>query len=177
MKGLLLSGGWGTRLRPLTFTGNKHMLPLANKPMLQYGLEHLRNAGITDIGIVLGPMKEGVVQTFGDGSAFDVDITYLDQPEPKGLAHAIMVAEKYLADDAFVMYLGDNLLSQGVQPLVNIFQEGSCDCVIGATHVQEPQRYGVIVFNPDGSIHHLVEKPQRARSHLMLRSIHPGLDS
>src|SRR4030067_2023799 len=96
MRGLLLVGGFGTRLRPLTSTGNKHMLPIANKPMLVYGLEHLRNAGITEICIILGPIKEGVVETLGDGSKYGVKITYVDQPEPKGLAHALMMAENFL---------------------------------------------------------------------------------
>src|SRR3989441_9510596 len=88
MKGLLLAGGHGTRLRPLTYTGNKHMLPIANKPMLLYGLEHLKNAGIADVGIVLGPIKEGVKELVRDGRRFGVRVTYIDQPEPKGLAHA-----------------------------------------------------------------------------------------
>lgn len=89
MKGLLLAGGHGTRLRPLTFTGNKHLLPIANKPMLLYGLEHLQKAGIEQVGIILGPAKEGVVETIGIGSSFGLNVTYIDQPEPKGLAHAV----------------------------------------------------------------------------------------
>ena len=160
MKGLLLAGGHGTRLRPLTFQGNKHMLPIANKPMLMYGLEHLKNAGIVDIGIILGPIKEGIVETLGDGSKYGVKITYIDQPEPKGLAHAIIVAEDYLRGEPFVMYLGDNLLRQGVKPLVEVFNETKSDCVVGATKVKDPSSYGVIVFNRDGTINKFVEKPR-----------------
>jgi len=164
MKGLLLAGGHGTRLRPLTFTGNKHMLPIANKPMLLYGLEHLKNAGITDIAIILGPIKEGVVETLGVGSKHGVKITYIDQPEPKGLAHAVMVAEDYLKGDPFVMYLGDNLLKQGAKPLIKVFNETECDCVVGAAEVTDPSRYGVVVFNKDGTISRFVEKPKESIS-------------
>jgi glucose-1-phosphate thymidylyltransferase len=160
MKGLLLAGGHGTRLRPLTFTGNKHMLPIANKPMLLYGLESLKEAGINSIGIILGPTKEGVVETLRDGSKHGVKITYINQPEPKGLAHAVMVAENYLQDEPFVVYLGDNLLKQGAKPLINVFNETKCDCVVGATKVKEPSRFGVVVFNKDGTVKKFVEKPK-----------------
>ena len=160
MKGLLLAGGFGTRLRPLTFTGNKHMLPIANKPMLLYGLEHLKNAGIKEIGIVLGPIKEGVVETLKDGSKYDVKITYIDQPDPKGLAHAVMISEDFLQGEPFVMYLGDNLLKQGARPLIEKFNDTNSDCVVGAAKVTEPSRYGVVVFSEDGSIVRFVEKPK-----------------
>jgi len=164
MKGLLLAGGHGTRLRPLTFTGNKHMLPIANKPMLLHGLEHLKNAGIRDIAIILGPIKEGVVETLGDGSRYGVKITYIDQPEPKGLAHAVMIAENYLRGEPFVMYLGDNLLKQGAKPLIRVFEETGCDCVVGTAKVEDPSRYGVVAFNKDGSIGRFVEKPKESIS-------------
>jgi glucose-1-phosphate thymidylyltransferase len=122
MKGLLLAGGHGTRLRPLTYTGNKHMLPVANKPIILYGLEHLRNAGIKDIGIVLGPIKEGVRELIGDGSKFGIRVTYIEQGEPKGLAHAVKVSRDFLDEEPFVMYLGDNLLKSGIGPLLEIFR-------------------------------------------------------
>jgi glucose-1-phosphate thymidylyltransferase len=160
MKGLLLAGGHGTRLRPLTFTGNKHMLPIANKPMLLYGLEHLKNAGIKEIGIILGPIKEGVEETLGDGSKFGVNITYIDQPEPKGLAHAVMVAEEFLRGEPFAMYLGDNLIKQGITPLVKLFEENGSDCVVAATQVKNPGQYGVVVFDKNGKIERFVEKPK-----------------
>jgi glucose-1-phosphate thymidylyltransferase len=140
------------------------MLPIANKPMLLYGLEHLKNAGIKDIAIILGPIKEGVVETLGDGSKYDVNITYIDQPDPKGLAHAVMIAEDYLIGEPFVMYLGDNLLKQGAKPLVQVFEETKSDCVVGAARVADPRRYGVVVFNKDGTIERFVEKPKEAIS-------------
>lgn len=159
MKALLLAGGHGTRLRPLTFTGNKHMLPIANKPMLLYGLEHLVNAGIREIGVVLGPINEDVKRLLGDGSRFGVKITYIDQPEPKGLAHAVLVSENFLGDDSFVMYLGDNMLSQGAQPMVQVFNEKKGDCVIGVAQVKDPSSYGVVVLDEHGGVRDLVEKP------------------
>lgn len=160
MKGLLLAGGHGTRLRPLTFTGNKHMLPLANKPMILYGLEHLINAGIKEIGVILGPIKEGVINLLGDGSKFGVNITYINQPEPRGLAHAVLISEEFLQGEPFVMYLGDNLLKQGARPLVDVFRENGSDCVIAVAKVKDPTRYGVVVFNKNKSVEKLVEKPK-----------------
>jgi len=161
MKGLLLAGGHGTRLRPLTFTGNKHMLPIANKPMLLYGLEHLINAGIKEIGVILGPIKEDVKGLLGDGSRFGAKITYIDQPEPKGLAHAIAVSQEFLRNEPFVMYLGDNMLKQGAKPLIEVFERERNDCVIGAAKVRDPSRYGVVVFDEDGRIRKLLEKPKQ----------------
>jgi len=160
MKGLLLAGGHGTRLRPLTFTGNKHMLPIANKPMILYGLEHLINAGISDIGVILGPIKEDVKGLLGDGSRFNVKITYIDQPEPKGLAHAIAVSQGFLGDEPFAMYLGDNMLRQGARPLIEVFEKNQDDCVVGVAKVKDPSRYGIAVFDQNGKIKRLVEKPK-----------------
>lgn len=172
MRGLLLAGGYGTRLRPLTSTGNKHMLPIANKPMLVYGLEHLRNAGIKEVGIILGPIKEGVVETFGDGSKYGVRITYIDQPEPKGLAHAVMVAEKFLRGEPFVMYLGDNLIKQGVAPLVEEYARRKLDCIVGTTQVKNPSQFGVVVFDNKGNVSKFVEKPKEPISDWALIGIY-----
>jgi len=105
-------------------------------------------------------VKEGVVETFRDGSKYDVKITYINQPDPKGLAHAVMIAEDYLGEEPFVMYLGDNLLKQGVKPLIDMFNETNSDCVVGATMVKDPSMYGVVVFNEDGTIKRFVEKPK-----------------
>jgi glucose-1-phosphate thymidylyltransferase len=160
MKGLLLAGGSGTRLRPLTFTGNKHMLPIANTSMLLYGLNHLKNAGITDIGIILGPIKEGVVDVIGDGKTLGVNVTYIDQPDPKGLAHAVMISKNFLQDDSFVMYLGDNLIKNGIVDQVNVFKESKSDCVVGTIQVTNPSQYGVIDFKSDGTVNRFVEKPK-----------------
>lgn len=171
MRGLLLAGGHGTRLRPLTFTGNKHMLPIANKPLLFYGLEHMVNAGIKEIGIVLGPIKEGIVEAIGDGSKFGTHITYIDQPEPKGLAHAVLTSEKFIGNEEFVMYLGDNLLKQGIKPSIDLFNREGSDCVIGVAEVNNPQRYGVVEMR-DGKIIRLVEKPKEPMSNLALIGVY-----
>nr|MDO8134489.1 glucose-1-phosphate thymidylyltransferase [Candidatus Njordarchaeum guaymaensis] len=171
MKGLLLAGGHGTRLRPLTHTGNKHMLPVANKPILLYGLESLRDAGIRKIGIVLGPIKEGVVEVIGDGSRFGVEVTYIDQPEPKGLAHAVMIAEDFIKDDSFVMYLGDNLLKNGIKYLVDDFRKSKNDAMIVLTDVKDPQRYGIAEVK-NGKLVRTVEKPKEPRSNLAVTGIY-----
>ncbi|MDP9287947.1 MAG: sugar phosphate nucleotidyltransferase, partial [Thermoproteota archaeon] len=168
MKGLILAGGHGTRLRPLTFTGNKHMIPIANKPMLYYGLHHLANSNIKEIGIILGPINEGVREAIGDGSKFGVHVTYISQPEPKGLAHAVLVSEKFVDGEPFVMYLGDNLLKQGVDPLVQAFNKNGCDCVICVTKVKNPAQYGIVETDSIGNIVKLVEKPRETKSNLAL---------
>ena len=172
MKGLLLAGGHGTRLRPLTFTGNKHMLPIANKPMILYGLEHLINAGIKEIGVILGPVKEDVKGLLGDGSNFGVKITYIDQPDPKGLAHAIAVSQDFLKDEPFTMYLGDNLLKQGAKPLIDQFERNQDDCVVAVAKVKEPSRYGIAVFDKEGKIERFVEKPKQPTSDLALIGVY-----
>jgi glucose-1-phosphate thymidylyltransferase len=177
MRGLLLAGGHGTRLRPLTFTGNKHMLPIANKPMLFYGLEHLSKAGIKEIGVVLGPLREGVREFIGNGSKFGVKITYIDQPEAKGLAHAALTAENFLKGEPFVMYLGDNLLKQGVKPLINNFFNHNSDCVICVTIVKNPSQYGIVELDPKGNVTKLIEKPKEPSSNLALAGAYLFNDS
>lgn len=182
MKGLLLAGGHGTRLRPLTFTGNKHMIPIANQPMLFYGLHHLADVGIDEIGIILGPMHEGIQEAVGNGGSFGVRVTYITQGEPKGLAHAVLCAREFLKDDDFVMYLGDNLLQQGAQPLVRRFRQGPVDAVVGVTPVPHPSSYGVVELDGD-RIASIEEKPANPRSNLALigvylftASIHPIIE-
>src|SRR5437016_12697236 len=110
VKGLLLAGGHGTRLRPLTYTGNKHMLPIANKPMLMYGFDQMRASGIREIGVILGPLQEGIVEALEDGSKFGVKVTYIAQPEPKGIAHAVLISKEFLGDSPFIVHLGYKLL-------------------------------------------------------------------
>jgi glucose-1-phosphate thymidylyltransferase len=171
MKGLLLAGGHGTRLRPLTYTSNKHMLPIANKPILFYGLESIRDAGIREIGIILGPMREGVVDAVGDGSKFGVKVTYIDQPEPKGLAHAVMVAQDFLGDEPFAMYLGDNLLENGIKYLVDAFRKSRNDAMIALTDVRDPQRYGIAEVK-DGKVVKTVEKPKEPKSNLAVTGVY-----
>jgi len=182
MKGLLLAGGHGTRLRPLTFSGNKHMLPIANQPMLFYGLRHLADAGIREVGVILGPIREGIEETVGDGHAFGLRITYIEQGPPKGLAHAVLCAAPFLKDDPFVMYLGDNLLQQGALPLVRRFSDGDVDAVLGVTPVLHPSRYGVVELDGERIVS-IVEKPAQPRSNLALtgvyafsRAIHPIIE-
>lgn len=171
LKGLILAGGHGTRLRPLTFTGNKHMLPLANKPILLYSIEDMIRMGIRDIGIILGPIKESIPEYFGDGSKFGVRITYIDQPEPKGLAHAIIVAEEFLGNDSFVMYLGDNLLKNGALEFLNKFKDGNYDCVIGVAQVKNPQQYGIVEMD-NGKIKRFVEKPKQPAGNLAVVGVY-----
>ncbi len=171
MKGLLLAGGHGTRFRPLTFTGNKHMLPIANKPMLFYGLEHLVNAGIKEIFIILGPIKEGVREAIGDGSQFGARVEYIEQPEPNGLAHAVLISEPYIGNDSFVMYLGDNLLRQGAKPMVQTFLENKVDCVIAVKPVKNTSLYGIAEME-DGKIVRLIEKPKQSKSNLAVIGVY-----
>jgi glucose-1-phosphate thymidylyltransferase len=171
MKGLLLAGGHGTRLRPLTYTGNKHMLPIANKPMLMYGFEHLRSAGIGEIGIVLGPLQEGIIESFGDGSKFNVKITYIEQPDPKGIAHAVLISKKFLDGDSFVVYLGDNLLKESIQKLAKEFQGSEADAMVVVSKVKDPSRFGVVKIQ-DEKIVKLVEKPKQFLSDLALTGVY-----
>ncbi len=171
MKGLLLAGGHGTRLRPLTFTGNKHMIPVANRPILLYGLDHLRQAGIEEIGIVLGPIQEGIREVIGDGSQWGLRVSYIHQGEPKGLAHAVLCAREFLGDDPFVMYLGDNLLQEGVRPFVRAYEASHPDAIVGATPVADPRRYGVIELDGERIVS-VEEKPAQPRSDLALVGVY-----
>ncbi len=171
MKGLILAGGHGTRLRPLTYTGNKHMLPIANQPILYFSLRHLAKAGIKDVAIILGPINEGIKERVGDGNAFGLNVEYISQGEPKGLAHAVLCAREFLADEPFLMYLGDNLLQSGVSPFITRFQETHADAVVGATQVADPRTFGVVEISGDQIIS-IEEKPARPKSNLALVGIY-----
>src|SRR3989441_8879608 len=171
MKGLLLAGGHGTRLRPLTYTGNKHMLPIANKPMLMYGFDHLRATGITDIGIVLGPLHEGIKDALGDGSKFHVKITYIDQPDPKGIAHAVLISKDFLENEPFIVYLGDNLLKESIPKLAEEFTASKPDAMVVLVRVKDPGRFGVVKIE-DGKITKLVEKPKQFVSDYALAGVY-----
>ncbi|MGP8135203.1 MAG: glucose-1-phosphate thymidylyltransferase [Thermoplasmata archaeon] len=182
MKGLVLAGGHGTRLRPLTFTGNKHMIPIANQPILFYGLRHLARAGIRDVAIILGPIQEGIRESIGDGREFGLNIEYIVQGAPRGLADAVICAKQFLGAEPFLMYLGDNLLQSGVEQFVTRYEAERPDAVVGATPVAHPEAYGVIELD-DGRIVSLVEKPARPKSQLALigvylftESIHPVVE-
>jgi len=174
MKGLVLSGGYGTRLRPLTHTGPKQLIPIANKPNILYCIEDLRDAGITDIGIILGNVMPEKVQEFlGDGSKFGVKFTYIVQGEPKGIAHAVNCAKKFMGNEQFVVYLGDNLLKNGIRAIPKLMTEEKADCVISLMPVKEPQRYGIAELSPDGrKVLRCVEKPKEPKSNLAVIGVY-----
>jgi glucose-1-phosphate thymidylyltransferase len=172
MKGLLLAGGHGTRLRPLTFTGNKHMIPIANKPMLFYGLESLISAGIREIAIVLGPLHEGIREQIGNGSKLGISVEYIEQPDPKGLAHAVKISENFIGKEPFVMYLGDNLMKEGLKPMIRTYYNEFSDCVICITPVSSPERYGIVELDSLGRLSRLVEKPTNPASNLALAGVY-----
>ena len=173
MKGLVLAGGTGSRLRPITHTGPKQLVPVANKPVLQYGIEDLRDAGITDIGVVLGEKGRDEIQSFlGDGSEFGVNITYIIQGEPLGLAHAAGCARDFVGDDDFVMYLGDNILHQGITEMVDGYRSGEYAAGIALQRVERPQQFGIADVSKDGTVKRLVEKPDDPPSDLALIGIY-----
>jgi glucose-1-phosphate thymidylyltransferase len=172
MKGLILSGGKGTRLRPLTYTSAKQLIPVANKPILFYGIEFMRDAGILDIGIIVGDTRAEIMERVGDGSMWGVNIEFIHQPEPLGLAHAVLTAEQYIGDEEFTMYLGDNLLRDGIAGIVNEYKEIKPDCMILLTPVKNPSQFGVAELNDDGSVKKLVEKPAEPKSNLALVGVY-----
>jgi glucose-1-phosphate thymidylyltransferase len=172
MKALVLSGGSGSRLRPITHTSAKQLLPVANKPVLFYGLEAIRDAGITDVGIVVGDTEPSIRQAVGDGSAFGLNVTYIRQDAPRGLAHAVLVARDFLGDDDFVMYLGDNFIVGGITPLVQEFRLLRPDAQIMLTRVADPRQFGVAELDEAGQVARLVEKPREPRSDLALVGVY-----
>jgi glucose-1-phosphate thymidylyltransferase len=172
LKGLILSGGKGTRLRPITHTSAKQLVPVANKPVLFYGIEAMAEAGIHDVGIIIAPETGDEIRAAaGDGSQFGVKLTYIVQDEPLGLAHAVLTAEAFLSDSPFVMYLGDNLLQGGIRDLVSAFREHQPDSLILLTPVPDPDQYGVAELD-DGHVVRLVEKPKEPKTDLALVGVY-----
>jgi glucose-1-phosphate thymidylyltransferase len=172
LKGLILSGGAGTRLRPITHTSAKQLVPVANKPVLFYGIEALVDAGVTEIGIVIAPETGDEIRAAaGDGSQFGAEIVYIVQDAPKGLAHAVLTAEEFLGDAPFVMYLGDNLLADGLRGLVASFRETKPDALILLTPVDDPSSYGVAELDGERIVR-LVEKPKDPPSNLALVGVY-----
>ena len=188
MRGLILSGGAGTRLRPITHTSAKQLVPIANKPILFYGIEDMAEAGITEIGIVVGDTRDEIMAAVGDGSQFGVHVTYLPQDAPRGLAHCVLIAADFLGDEDFVMYLGDNMLEAGLAGFVQNFEAeraeagrlplggvGSDRAAVARILLKEvdnPKAFGVAEVGADGEVVHLVEKPEVPPSNLALVGVY-----
>ena len=172
LKGLILSGGKGTRLRPITHTSAKQLVPVANEPVLFYGIRAIRDAGITDLGIVVGDTAREIEAAVGDGSAFGVKVTYIHQSAPLGLAHAVLEARDFLGDTPFVMYLGDNLILHGIKELVAEFRHGQADAQIMLAAVPNPSSFGVAMLDANGRVTRLEEKPAQPKSNLALVGVY-----
>lgn len=175
MKGLVLAGGRGTRLKPLTTTMTKQLVPVANKPILFYVIEQIRDAGITDIGMIIAPETgQSIKDAVGDGSRWGAKITYILQSEPKGLAHAVKTAQPFLANDPFLMFLGDNLVQKGITQFVEQFKRNSAtvDSMILLKEVKETHLFGIAELDAKGRVFHIEEKPKQAKSNLAVIGVY-----
>jgi len=171
MKGLILSGGHGTRLRPITYSQQKQLIPVANKPILFYAIEDVIEAGVKDIGVIVGPNKEQVMETVTNAN-FGAEISFIEQEAPLGLAHAVLISEEFLRDESFVMYLGDNILKHGIIKYIEHFRQSDVDASILLTPVDNPSQFGVAELNGNGSVIKLIEKPKEPTSNLALVGIY-----
>jgi len=175
VKGLILAGGLGTRLRPLTHTGVKQLIPIANKPVVFYGIEALVEAGITEIGIIVGYTEEKInamKEAVGDGSRWQANITYIEQDAPRGLAHAVYCAKDYMGSEAFVVHLGDNILRGGISKYVSDFVQSDCDTAILLSEVEDPWNYGVAALDERGEVLGLEEKPEKPKSNYAIIGVY-----
>lgn len=171
MKALITAGGHGTRLRPITHTKNKHLIPIANKPMLSYALEYVRDAGIREVGIVVNVADTEVEKVFGNGADFDLNISYIPQKAPLGLAHVIKIAESFIGDEKFIFYLGDNILVGGIKKFIDKFEKDGSNCHLILSRVPDPQRFGVPEI-VNGRIVGVEEKPQNPKSQFAVTGIY-----
>ena len=175
LKGVVLAGGLGTRLRPLTNTLVKQLIPIANKPVLEYCIEDLQEAGVKEIGIIVGYTPDrvkAITDAIGDGSRWGVHITYIEQDAPRGIAHAVQCAREFVGDSNFVVYLGDNMIKGGIAPFMEKFQADGVDGGMLLTEVEDPRPYGVVEFGPDGTILAIHEKPQVPPSRMVVIGIY-----
>ncbi len=143
MKALITSGGHGTRLRPITHTQNKHLIPIANKPILHYAIENVAKAGIKEVGIIVRADNDEVQSAIGDGRSLGVKVTYIAQEAPLGLAHVVKIARPFIGNDKFLFYLGDNMIVGGVDRFVRAFEESKANCHLALAQVKDPERFGV----------------------------------
>jgi len=172
VKALVLAGGSGSRLRPITYSFAKQLVPVANKPVLFYGLEAIADAGIREVGVVVGDTEAEIRAAVGDGSRFGLEVTYLRQDAPRGLAHAVLIAREFLGDDDFVMYLGDNFIVGGITELVDRFRRERPDAQIMLAKVSDPRAFGVAELDADGRVVALEEKPEHPKSDLALVGVY-----
>jgi len=171
MKALITSGGRGTRLRPLTHTQNKHLIPIANKPILHYAIDYCVEAGIKEIGIVYSADSTAVPDAIGDGSRWGVNITYISQEAPLGLAHVVKISQDFIRDEPFVFYLGDNMVVGGLKRFIDAFEQSKANCHLTLARVKDPERFGVPEIK-DGKIVRIEEKPARPKSHFAVSGIY-----
>ncbi|MFD7080713.1 glucose-1-phosphate thymidylyltransferase [Streptomyces sp. NPDC059918] len=172
MKALVLAAGSGTRLRPVTHTGAKQLVPVANKPVLFYALEAIAEAGITDVALVVAPGSDDIKEAVGDGSAFGIDVTYICQDVPLGLAHAVLISQEFLGDEDFLMYLGDNFVAGGVAEFAEEFRRSRPSARILLTRVPDASAFGVAELDPEGRVRSLEEKPEVPRSDLAVMGVY-----